>query len=46
MKRVSVLVILTVLSFNVMAQRTILLCGKLIDVNAKKVLENVSVVIE
>lgn len=29
-----------------MAQRTILLCGKLIDVKEKKVLENVSVIIE
>lgn len=45
MKKILVLFIL-LLSFNVNAQKTILLCGRLIDVKDKKVMENVSIIIE
>lgn len=46
MRRTCVFVLLTVLSLNLIAQRTVLHCGKLIDVKDKKVLENVSVIVE
>ncbi len=46
MKKNLVLLILTGLSFNLNAQRTILLCGRLIDVKDKKVMENVSIIVE
>ncbi|MCW3078716.1 amidohydrolase family protein [Segetibacter sp.] len=46
MRRTCVFVLLTVLSLNLFAQRTVLHCGKLIDVKDKKVLENVSVIVE
>lgn len=46
MKTFSVLFLLIVLSFVANAQKTILLCGRLIDVKNKKVIENVSVIVE
>ena len=46
MKKISVLFLLIVLSFDTNAQKTILLCGRLIDVKDKKVIENVSIIVE
>jgi imidazolonepropionase-like amidohydrolase len=46
MKKIFVLISLSVFFITANAQRTILHCGKLIDVKSKKVLENVSIIVE
>jgi len=46
MKRISITLIISLVSFTLLAQKTYIYCGKLIDVNSETVLNEITIVVE